>query len=154
MDWDQEISPGPREIGFDYSFLIPATGDRVLCVFVENQKIVGLAPNDPIKVSYGERLEGYPIGTDHPELLKVGADLQHKNSIINGVSRIGYMSEGKKALWADEDFPFILTQKATYFIEENKKSLFFCFILTTIFTHPVCHTSNFKAKAAWEQEAM
>ena len=127
LDWNKEISPGPREIGFDYSFLIPATGDRVPCVFVENQKVVGLDPNDPIRLSYGEKLEGYPIGIEHPELLKVDADLQHKNSIINGVSRIGYMSGGKKALWTDEDFPFVLTNKATDFIEKNKTKPFFLF---------------------------
>ena len=128
LDWNKEISPGPREIGFDYSFLIPATGDRVPTVFVENQKVLGLDPNDPIKVSYGEKLEGgYPLGSEHPELLRVDADLQHKNSIINGVSRIGYMSGGKNALWTDEDFPFILTNKATDFIEKNKTNPFFLF---------------------------
>jgi arylsulfatase A len=127
LDWNKEISPGPREVGFDYSFLIPATGDRVPCVFVENQKVVGLDPKDPIKVSYGEKLEGYPIGKDHPELLKMETDLQHKNSIINGISRIGYMSGGKNALWTDEDFPFILTNKANTFIEQNKSKPFFLF---------------------------
>jgi arylsulfatase A-like enzyme len=32
VDWNTEIKPGPREIGFDYSFIMPATGDRVPCV--------------------------------------------------------------------------------------------------------------------------
>src|ERR1035438_845710 len=49
-DWNGEIKPGPREIGFDYSFLMPATGDRVPCVYVENQRVVGLDPKDPIQV--------------------------------------------------------------------------------------------------------
>lgn len=127
LDWNKEITPGPREVGFDYSFLIPATGDRVPCVFVENQKVVGLDPNDPIEVSYGDKLEGYPTGKEHPELLKMDTDAHHKNSIINGVSRIGYMSGGKSALWTDEDFPFILTDKATDFIEKNKSNPFFLF---------------------------
>src|SRR5688572_9408249 len=30
-DWNTEIKPGPNEIGFDYSFILPATGDRVPC---------------------------------------------------------------------------------------------------------------------------
>ncbi|WP_197428917.1 sulfatase-like hydrolase/transferase [Phnomibacter ginsenosidimutans] len=51
-DWNGKISPGPLEIGFNYSFLIPATGDRVPCVFVENHQVVNLDKNDPIKVSY------------------------------------------------------------------------------------------------------
>ena len=61
VNWNEEIKPGPREVGFDYSFLIPATGDRVPCVFVENQKVVGADKNDPITVSYGSRIDGYPV---------------------------------------------------------------------------------------------
>ena len=127
VDWNKEIKPGPREIGFDYSFLIPATGDRVPCVFVENQKVLGLDKHDPIKVSYGDRIDGYPIGSEHPEMLKVKTDPQHLNSIINGISRIGYMSGGKDALWVDEDFPFVLTNKGESFIEENKGNPFFLY---------------------------
>ena len=44
VDWNAEIKPGPREIGFDYSFIIPATGDRVPCVFVENGLVANLDP--------------------------------------------------------------------------------------------------------------
>jgi len=128
VNWNEEIKPGPREIGFDYSFLIPATGDRVPCIFVENQKVVGADPADPITVSYGSEIDGYPTGTAHPELLKVKADQQHSNTIVNGVSRIGYMSGGKKSLWKDEDFPFILTKKATAFIDENKSHSFFLYL--------------------------
>lgn len=127
MDWSKEIKPGPREVGFDYSFLIPATGDRVPCVFVENQQVVGLDPAEPIEVSYGSRIDGYPVGSEHPELLKVQADLQHSETIVNGVSRIGYMKGGRKALWVDEDFPIRLTNKATAFIEENKNRPFFLY---------------------------
>ena len=70
-DWNGEIKPGPREIGFDYSFLMPATGDRVPCVYVENQRVVGLDPKDPIQVSYGKPVGTEPTGKDHPELLKL-----------------------------------------------------------------------------------
>ena len=55
-DWNNEIKNGPLDIGFDYCFLIPATGDRVPCVFVENRKVAGLDPNDPITVSYNNKV--------------------------------------------------------------------------------------------------
>jgi len=29
LDWNTKIRPGPTEIGFDESFIIPATRDRV-----------------------------------------------------------------------------------------------------------------------------
>ena len=53
VDWNGEIRPGPLELGFEYCFLIPATGDRVPCVYVENHRVAGLDPLDPIRVSYG-----------------------------------------------------------------------------------------------------
>ncbi len=70
-DWNGEIKPGPREIGFDYSFILPATVDRVPCVYVENHYVAGLDPADPIQVSYKEKVGDWPTGKDHPELLKL-----------------------------------------------------------------------------------
>lgn len=34
--WNKKKSLGSEEVGFDYSFLISATGDRLPCMFVEN----------------------------------------------------------------------------------------------------------------------
>src|SRR3954462_1081040 len=58
LDWNTDIKPGPLEIGFDYCYLIPATGDRVPCVYVENHRVVGLDPADPIRVDYSS-----PVGS-------------------------------------------------------------------------------------------
>lgn len=127
INWNQKIPLGPEEVGFDYSFLIPATGDRVPCVFLENQEVVGLDPNDPITVSYGTRIEGYPWGFQHPELLKQHTDPYHQGAVINGISRIGYMKGGKDALWVDEEIPFVLSKKATSFIDESKENPFFLY---------------------------
>jgi arylsulfatase A-like enzyme len=127
IDWNKRIPLGPKEVGFDYSFLIPATGDRVPCIFLENQKVVGLDVNDPITVSYGARIEGYPWGFKHPELLKQHTDPYHQGAVINGISRIGYMKGGKNALWVDEDFPYVLTKTAKGFIEDQKENPFFLY---------------------------
>ena len=127
VDWNKAVKPGPIELGFDYSFLLPATGDRVPTVYLENHHVVGLDPNDPIKVSYAENISDRPLGTEAPELLKMGADLQHSATIINGISRIGWMSGGKSAEWIDEDFPFVFTDKAKAFIQESKDEPFMLF---------------------------
>ncbi|MFC2112593.1 arylsulfatase [Bacteroidota bacterium] len=127
VDWNSDVMPGPLEIGFDYCFLLPATGDRVPCVFVENHRVVGLDPADPITVSYAEPILDLPTGLSNPELLKVGADTQHSQTIINGISRIGTMSGGESAWWVDEEFPDIFTGKAINFIEENRENPFFLF---------------------------
>jgi hypothetical protein len=65
-DWNGEITCGPLDIGFDYNFIIPATGDRVPCVFVENRRVVGLDMSDPVKVSFKEPILTEPTGKDHP----------------------------------------------------------------------------------------
>jgi arylsulfatase A-like enzyme len=51
-DFNGEIKPGPLEIGFDYAWIMPATADRVPCVWVENRRVVNLDPADPIKLDY------------------------------------------------------------------------------------------------------
>ena len=50
---------------------MPATGDRVPCVYLENHRIVDLDPVDPIKVNYKEKIGNEPTGKENPELLKV-----------------------------------------------------------------------------------
>ena len=37
LDWNRDIRPGPLEVGFDAAFLMPATGDRVPCVYVKDR---------------------------------------------------------------------------------------------------------------------
>jgi arylsulfatase A-like enzyme len=119
-DFNGELRPGPLEIGFDYAYLVPATGDRVPCVYVENHRVAGLDPQDPIAVSYGQRIGTEPTGLERPDLLKIKADRSHSQTIVNGISRIGYMTGGRSALWTDEDMADQLTQKAVQFIEGQK----------------------------------
>ncbi len=130
VDWNGEIRPGPLEIGFDYSFLIPATGDRVPCVYVENHRVVGLNSKDPIRVSFQEKVGDEPTGREHPEYLKMLPSHGHDMTIINGVSRIGYMSGGRAARWVDEDMADRITRQAVRFIEEHRSGPFFLYFAT------------------------
>lgn len=130
IDWNGEIKPGPREIGFSESFLIPATGDRVPCVYVENGRVVGLDPKDPIQVSYGKPIGEEPTGKDNPELLKMKLSAGHDMTIVNGISRIGYMTGGKSARWVDEDMADVITRRAVKFIEDHQAEPFFLYFAT------------------------
>jgi arylsulfatase A-like enzyme len=130
VDWNGEIKPGPLEIGFDYSFLIPATGDRVPCVYVENHHVVGIDPRDPIQVNYTNRIGNEPTGKEQPDLLKMKLSHGHDMTIVNGISRIGYMSGGKAARWVDEDIADVITRRAVKFIEEHESKPFFLFFAT------------------------
>jgi arylsulfatase A-like enzyme len=54
----------------------------------------------------------------------------HDQSILNGISRIGYMTGGKAALWKDENLGDTFLGKATQFIEKNQRAPFFLFYAT------------------------
>lgn len=132
VNWNKLVKPGPAEIGFDYSFLIPSTGDRVPAVYLENQRVVGLDEGDSLAISFTDNASdfnpfGNPTGLSHPELLRVQADTQHSGVIVNGVSRIGFMGGAAHTWWKDEDFPDLLTQKAETFIQANKDQPFFLY---------------------------
>jgi len=130
INWNGEIKPGPQEVGFDDEFIMAATGDRVPCVFVENRHIVGLDPNDPIRVNYKTNFPGEPTGRANPELLKMRPSHGHNQSIVNGIPRIGYMTGGKAALWKDEDLSDTFLGKAVAFIERNRSQPFFLYYAT------------------------
>ncbi len=129
-DWNGEIKPGAREAGFDFSFIMAATGDRVPCVYVHNGRVAGLDPKDPIEVSYQKPFPGLPTGKANPELLKMHPSHGHDMALINGISRIGYMKGGTAALWKDEDMADIFTRQAISFIEASKDQPFFLYFGT------------------------
>jgi arylsulfatase A-like enzyme len=127
-DWNGEIRPGPNDLGFDSSFIMAATGDRVPTIYVENRRVVGLDRADPIAVSYDQPVGKTPIGREHPNLLKVHPSHGHDQTIVNGISRIGYMSGGTAALWKDEDMADVFTRQAVGFIERQRANRFFLFV--------------------------
>jgi len=128
-NWNADIKPGPNEVGFDYSFIFPATADRVPTVFLENHTVLGLEEDDPIQVDYKQKVGNDPTGKEHPELLKMHSSpgQGHNNTIVNGIGRIGYMAGGHKARWVDEEVTGTFLAVAQNFIKENKDNPFFLF---------------------------
>jgi arylsulfatase A-like enzyme len=144
LDYNKEIKPGPREVGFDYAFYFPATNDRVPCVYIEDRRVVGLDPADPIQTSYQGKIGNEPTGKEHPELLQLKYRVGHDGTIVNGISRIGFMSGGKAAWWKDEDIADTLTKKATGFIEKNQAKPFFLYFATHDIHAPRWPNSRFR----------
>ncbi|MQY80245.1 MAG: sulfatase-like hydrolase/transferase [Bacteroidetes bacterium] len=127
VDWNQHISPGPNELGFDYSYIMAATQDRVPTIYIENGKVVRLDPEDPIEVSYKENFPGEPTGKDNPEMLKMKWHHGHNNSIVNGIPRIGFMKGGESAKWVDENMADTFLTRAQQYIIEHKNEPFFLY---------------------------
>ncbi len=148
-NWNEKISPGPNEIGFDFSYIFPATADRVPTVFMENGVIVGLNKSDTIRVNYKEKIGSEPTGKENPELLKLknSPNHGHDQTIINGIGRIGYMTGGKAARWTDEEISTTFLAKSLEFIENNKSHPFFLFFSLTEPHVPRMPATMFKGKS-------
>jgi arylsulfatase A-like enzyme len=127
VDWNEHISPGPNEVGFNYSYIMAATQDRVPTVYIEDGDVVGLDPDDPIMIDYGKNFEGEPTALDHPEMLTMKWHHGHNNSIVNGIPRIGFMKGGTNAKWSDVDMADHFLVKAQSFIKEHKADKFFLY---------------------------
>lgn len=152
INWNKRISPSPKEVGFDFSFIMAATGDRVPCVYVQDGEVVNLDPNDPIQVNYEPdfRYPGELLGYEHPELLKPwgrSADRQHDKTIIDGISRIGHMTGGKAALWTDQDIADRLTEEAIGFIRRSAGEPIFVYFGTNDIHVPRDPHARFRGKS-------
>lgn len=149
QDWNAPLPCGPQDIGFDYHYIMAATGDRVPCVFIENGFVANYDPSAPIEVNYRSNFPGEPTGRNNPELLynlKPSPNHGHDNSIVNGISRIGFMKGGGKALWKDEDIADSITVHAVNFIKQNHEHPFFMYLCTNDIHVPRFPHKRFRGK--------
>lgn len=149
ITWNDLIRNTPNDIGFDYSFIMPATSDRVPCVYVENGKVVNLTLADPLEINYHHKIGTLPTGKENPELLKLSYSHGHDMTIINGISRIGYQSGGKTAMWKDENIADDFTKAATQFITNNKDNPFFLYLATNNIHVPRMPHTRFQGKSGY-----
>ena len=127
INYNTKISPGPNNIGFDYSYIMPDTQDRVPTVYIEDGYVKNLDNTDPLYVNFKENFDNQPTGDKNPEMLTMKWHHGHYNSIVNGISRIGFMKGGKKAYWSDIDMADHFLNKAKSYITKNKNKPFFLF---------------------------
>ncbi|WP_282039065.1 sulfatase family protein [Saccharicrinis aurantiacus] len=127
VNWNEHVTPGPNEVGFDEAYIMAATQDRVPTVYIDNGNVVGLDPNDPIEVDYKNNFEGQPTGKDNPELCEMMWHHGHNSTIINGIPRIGFMKGGEKARWNDVDMADHFLAKAQDYVKNHKDAPFFLY---------------------------
>jgi arylsulfatase A-like enzyme len=131
LDWNGEIRPSPLDVGFDESFIMAATNDRVPSVYVKDRHVLNLDPNDPLFVVYSKEnpFPEVPTGRTHPELLTMPhSDQQHYDTIINGVPRIGFSRGGKSAIWDDTTMANVFLGQTKDFITRKKGTPFFLYM--------------------------
>ena len=148
QDWNAPLPASLADLGFDYHYIMAATADRVPCVFIENGQVAGYDPTAPIEVSYKQNFPGEPTGKDNPELLyNLKPSHGHDMSIVNGISRIGYMKGGGKALWKDENIADSITSHAIDFISQHQNEPFFLYFATNDVHVPRFPHERFRGKS-------
>ncbi|WP_289053757.1 sulfatase family protein [Carboxylicivirga marina] len=133
-DWNGDVKPGPIEVGFNSSFLLPSTNDRVPTVYLEGHRVLNLDKNDSLFVGKKPYIKSknhvtqYPDGkTNREAMTYYQSSHGHNNSVTNGIGRIGYMAGGKSALWDDETMTDVFVDKAKAYIRKNKEKPFFLY---------------------------
>lgn len=137
-NYDQPLRPGPQDLGFDYYFGVPVVNSAPPYVYVENDKIVGATPDDPIKFEGKKSKNVTPL----TQLTK-----EHGNRVPN------WFSGADKAhkLYNDFDLGTQLTNRATKWIGEQKDKPFFLYFSTTNIHHPFTPAKQFQgtSEAGW-----
>lgn len=148
QDWNAPLPASLADLGFDYHYIMAATADRVLCVFIENGSVANWDPAAPIEVNYERNFPGEPTGKDNPELCyNLKSSHGHNMSIVNGIGRIGFMKGGGKALWKDENIADSITSHAINFIKANKDNPFFMYFATNDVHVPRFPNQRFRGKS-------
>lgn len=122
IDWNTELKPGPLELGFDYYFGVPILNSHPPFVYVENYRVVGLTPDDPMV--YGKHAETRWF----PEKF--------------GLEAIGG-GRAAHALYDDRKVGTTLKDKAIKWITEHKEKPFFLYFATTNIHHPFTPAPRF-----------
>ena len=152
QDWNAPLPAALGDLGFDYHYIMAATADRVPCVFIENGKVANYDPSDPIEVSYTKNFPGEPTGKDNPELLyNLHPSNGHDMSIVNGISRIGFMKGGGKALWNDETIADSITPFMPSTLSNSiKTSLSLCILQPMMYTFLVFPMTASVERILWD----
>ncbi|MDA1232697.1 MAG: arylsulfatase, partial [Planctomycetota bacterium] len=131
-DWQEPLRPGPQDLGFDYYFGMPVVNSAPPYVYVENDRIVGSDPADPL-VQLGRNDKGVatPITPIPPEAA------QRSPNQFRGAK------EAHK-LFNDYEVGTKFAGKAVEWINNHKKNPFFLYLATTNIHHPFTPARRFQ----------
>ena len=137
-NWQEPLRPGPQDLGFDYYFGLPVVNSAPPYVYVENDRIVGGDPADPlIYLGRGQHKEATPITPIPPEASQRTANMFK-----------GAVEAHKK--YNDYTVGTVLAGKAVDWITANKQQPFFLYLATTHIHHPFTPGERFQGTSQAE----
>lgn len=121
-NYNKTLSPGPKEVGFDYHFIVPTVNSGAPFVYVENSKMLGLELNDPLKKG----------GKYHAQIIPEKGK--------------GSYGGAKKAheLYDDYKVGLKLTEMSIKWMKEQTDQPFFLSLMTTNIHHPFTPAKQFQ----------
>ncbi|WP_372774719.1 arylsulfatase [Mangrovibacterium sp.] len=134
-NWQEPLRPGPQDLGFDYYFGVPVVNSAPPYVYVENDRVVGGDPSDPlVYLGRGAHEDATPITPIPPE-----ASQRTPNMFKGAV-------EAHKQ-YNDYTVGTMLAGKAVDWISDNKQNPFFLYLATTHIHHPFTPGTNFQGSS-------
>lgn len=130
-DWQEPLRPGPQDLGFDYYFGMPVVNSAPPYVYVENDRVVGRDPDDPL-VYLGRGATGAtPITPIPPEAAN------------RSPNAFGGAKQAHK-LFNDYQVGTTFAKKSVTWITEHKEKQFFLYLATTNIHHPFTPATRFQ----------
>lgn len=122
-DWNGDLKPGPLELGFGYFFGNPGVNSYPPFVYVENHRVVGHDPADPLVPGKKSVTKKFPEKGGYDQV--GGADVAHR-------------------LYDDEQVGTTLRQKSIEWLKQQKADKpFFLYLATTHIHHPFTPAKQF-----------
>ncbi len=126
-NWNEELKPGPLELGFDYYFGIPQVNSGPPFVYVENRQVVGYDQNDPFVFGIESVTQKWPAKGGYKAI--GGAQKAHE-------------------LYRDEELGTTFKDKAISWMKKvkntHKHEPFFLYLATSNIHHPFTPAPQFK----------
>lgn len=130
-DWQEPLRPGPQDLGFDYYFGMPVVNSAPPYVYVENDRIVGSDPADPL-VLLGRNAKGVtPITPIPPKAA------QRSPNVFGGAKEA-------HRRFNDYEVGTTFAKKSVEWISEHKDNPFFLYLATTNIHHPFTPAKRFQ----------
>ena len=131
-DWKEPLRPGPQDLGFDYYFGMPVVNSAPPYVYVENDRIVGSDPADPLVY----------LGKNSEEKVTPLTPIP-KEAAQRSANVFGGAVEAHK-MFNDYEVGTKLAGKATDWIKSRGEKPFFLYFSTTNVHHPFTPAKRFQ----------
>ncbi|UCF16358.1 MAG: arylsulfatase [Phycisphaerales bacterium] len=132
-DYNRELRPGPCEVGFDYFWGIPHVG-QLPHVIIENHRVLGLSPDDPMRMLPDKRPGFEKNYLERPRL---------------GLATALGVEGGRSARYEHEELAIMMTERAVEWIhEQSADQPFFLYFAHRNIHGPIRPNKRFRDKSS------